>query len=479
LRWNVRFATAGGRGMLVLHTRDIKVAERVTLKYCSQERTELLSEAEAGTRELPSWRAVFPLTPILEACLAQARKVEVTLEGARPGQAGTQSLPLDDWSAERIYERVHARELGELERATVGVKEQDSEKYLAALQEWIRQHPRSPAVEQARKEVERVRAELETERKEAQEKAKLEAARRRAEEERRGKVQRGLADAAASLQAGDHAKAVAALDRIASSLEGDAEQDSARQLRGQVQRLRRLADLRARYAPRLVPKPRKLYAQKRLVLHDLPDPKATGTVELEEGDEVWAVAGAARAMVGVVRASTKDLATLLAAGPKLEHVEGWIEAAALTPNDRWTAARRVREDDERTLHQGRSEADRADLRRLATAGKVVSPKVQLGLLRKGYEVAETRRLALLLDGAIRAAENPDDPRMPAICAGLAEVVKARRLADCAAAARLGAIDESVTAIARDFGDNSAGFASTFGIAKQSVAKVVMAVALAP
>ncbi|MBI5477911.1 MAG: hypothetical protein HY906_03585 [Deltaproteobacteria bacterium] len=479
LRWNVRFATAGGRGMLVLHTRDIKVAERVTLKFCSQERTELLTEAETTTREQPSWRAVFPLTPALEACLAHERKLEVTLETTRPGQAATQSLPLDDWSAERIYERVHVRELGELERATAGVKEQDSEKYLAALEDWIRRHPRSPAVEQARKEVARVRAELENERKEAEEKAKAEAARRRAEEDRRVKVQRGLADATAALQVGDHAKAVAALDRVEGLARGDAEQDAARRLRGQLQRVRRLADLRAKYAPRLVPKPRKLYAQKRIVLRELPDPKATGTLELEEGDEVWALAGAARAMVGVARASRTDLATLLAAGPTLDHVEGWVEGALLTPKDRWTAARRARQDEERTLFQGRPESDRADLRRLAAAGKVVSPKVQLGLLRKGYEPAETRRLALLLDVVIRAAENADDPRMPAICAGLAEVVKARTLADCAAAARLGASDESVAAIARDFGANSAGFASTFGIAKESVAKVIMAIAVAP
>jgi hypothetical protein len=477
LNWNLRFATASGRGMLVLHTRDIKVAERVTLKFCSQERTELLSEAEAASGGGPTWRAVFPLTPALEACLAHERKVSVALEAARPGQTA-QALPLDDWSAERIYERVHVRELGELERATAGVKEQDPEKYITALEEWLRQHPRSPAVEQARKELARARGELENDRREAEAKAKAEAARKRAEEERRVKVQHGLADATAALQVGDHAKAVAALDRVEGLAQGDGEQDALRRLRGQVQRVRRQADLRARYAPKMAPKPRKLYALKHLVLRELPDPKVSGTLELEEGDEVWALAGAARAMVGVARASRVDLATLLAAGPTLDHVEGWIEGALLTPKDRWSAARLARQDDERTLFQGRPESDRPDLRRLLTAGKVVSPKVQLGLLRRGYEPAETRRLALLLDGAIRAAANADDPRMPAICSGLAEVVKARRLADCAAAARLGALDESVTAIAHDFGENSAGFASTFGIAKQDVAKQIMAIAVA-
>jgi hypothetical protein len=479
LRWNLRFATAGGRGLLVLHTRDIKVAERVKLKYCSQESTELLSEAEAASGEGPTWRAVFPLTPTLEACLAHERKVEVALEAPRPGQPAAQSLPLDDWSAERIYERVHVRELGDLERATAGVKEQDPEKYIVALEGWIRQHPRSPAVEQARKELTRARGELENDRREAEAKAKAAAARKRAEEERREKVQRGLAEATAALQAGDHGKAVAALDRVEGLARGDAEQDAARRLRGQVQRVRRLAELRARYSPRLAPKPRKLYAQRRLVLRDVPDPRATGTLELEEGDEVWALAGAGRAMVGVVRASRVELATLVAAGPALEHVEGWVEGAMLTPRDRWTAARLARQAEERALFQGRPESDRPDLKRLAAAGKVVSPKVQLGLLRKGYEPAETRRLALLLDGAIRAAANADDPRTPVICSGLAEVVKARGLPDCAAAARLGALDESVAAVARDFGANSAGFASTFSIAKQEIAKQIMAIAVAP
>jgi hypothetical protein len=465
--------------MLVLHTGDLGEAERVTLKLCGEGRTELLSEAESSSRVRPDWRAVFPLTPALESCLAQESKVQVALETARRGRAAAQVLSLDDWSVERISERVHVREQGEFERATAAMKEQDNEKYLAALDEWIRQHPRSSAVEQARKEAERVRAELEAERKKAEDKAKAEADQRRAEGERRAKVEGSLAAATAAVQGGDHVRALAALDRVEGSLQGEAEQDAARQLRGQAQRLRALADLRTRYALKMMPRPRKLFAQKRIVLRDVPDPKATGTLELEEGDEVWALAGAGRAMVGVVRAARMDLATLIAAGPKLEHVEGWIETALLTPKDRWTSARRARESDEQTLQQGRSEADRADLRRLAAAGKVVSPKVQLGLLRKGYEPAETRRLALLLDGAIRAVASPDDPRMPAICAGLAEVVKARGLADCAAAARLGAIDESVAAIARDFGENSAGFASTFGIAKESVAKLVMTLAVAP
>ena len=479
LRWNLRFATAGGRGLLVLHTRDVHVAERVTLRFCNQERTELLAEGESGTGEPRSFRAVFPLTPPLEACLSQEGKVSAALETTRPGAAAPQTIPLDEWSAQRIYERVHVRELTELERATAGVKEQDSEKYLAALDEWIRKHPRSPAVEQARKEAARVRGELETERKETAEKARAEAARRRAEEERRVKVQRGLADASAALQVSDTTRAAAALSQIESSVVGDAEQEALRRLHGQIQRLRRLADLRARYAPKLVPKPRKLYVQRRIVLRDVPDPKAPATLELEEGDELWALAGAARAMVGVARSSSIDLATLLAAGPKLEHVEGWVEAAALTPKDRWAEVRRSREQELRALLEGRPAADHADLRRLVAAGKVVSPKVQLGLLRKGYEPAETRRVALLLDVAIRAAANPDDPRMPAVCAGLAEVVRARRLADCATAARLGAADDSVAAIVRDFGQNAAGFAATFGIAQERLAKLVMAVALAP
>ena len=68
--------------------------------------------------------------------------------------------------------------------------------------------------------------------------------------------------------------------------------------------------------------------------------------------------------------------------------------------------------------------------------------------------------------------------MPAICAGLAEVVRTRGLADCVAAAARGAADENVAAIARDFGHNSAGFASTFGLAREELAKLIMALAVA-
>jgi hypothetical protein len=474
LRWNLRFATAGGRGLLVLHTRDVEVAERVTMKLCGEARTELLAESENSRSDRRDFRAVFPLTPTSEACLAQTPRVTVAIDSARPG-AGPQTLPLDDWSSQRIYERVQERALNDLERATATAKELDAEKYLAALASWVRAHPRSLALEQARKEMARVQGELAAERRAAAERARAEEARRRAEAERRAYVERGFAAVANALEARDHVKAAAALAVLAQSLSGEAELATARRLRVQVDRLRKLAELRARYSPRLVPRPRKLYLQRRVLLHELPDAQAPTGVELEEGDEVWALAAAGQKMVGVARTAHLDLTTILA-GVKLEQVEGWVEAAALTPRDRWTESRRAREEQERALLASHPEADRPDLKRLLAVGTVISPRVQLGLLRQGLAPAETRRLAVLLDTVIRAAANRADPRMPAICSGLRAVVQAKGLLDCTAAARAGATDENVTAVARDFGRNSAGFASTFGIAREDLAKRIMAVA---
>jgi len=479
IRWNLRFATAGGRGLLVLHTRDVEVAERVTMKMCELERTELLAESENSKTDERDFRAVFPLTPRHEACLSREGKVHVALDPTRPGGAAPQQLKLDEWSAQRIYERVQERALGDLDRATTTAKQLDPEKYLVALDEWIRTHPRSLALEQARKEAARVRAELEAERRAAAEKARAEAARRRAEENRRAYVVRAFELVNTALQAGDAARAGSLLDEVTRSLAGDAEQNAARGLRARLHRLRQLAEVRARFAPKLAPRPRKLYLQRRVFLHELPDPKSPTTVELEEGDEVWALAGAPRAMVGIARVAGLDLATILAGGVKLEQVEGWVEAGALTPKDRWAESRHQREERERTLFAGRSAADRADLKRLLGAGPVVSPNVQLGLLRRGYAAAETRRLALLLDAAIRAAADPSDPRMPSICSGLARVVRQRGLSDCAAAARAGASDENVAAIARDFGRNTAGFASTFSLAREDLARLIMTLATAP
>jgi hypothetical protein len=480
VQWNLRFATAGGRGLLVLRTRDISVAERVTMTLCGQPRTELLTEA-AGTSEDPrrEWRAAFPLTPALERCLSAERKVKVAIEGA-PGAAGTpQPLPMDEWSAERIYERVHARELEDLTRETAAAKEQDTAAYLRVLEDWMRRHPDSVALEQARKEAARARAELEADRREAEEKARAAAAAQKAEEEREARVRDGVKEADTALAGADARRARAALDRIKDSLKTDAEKADYRRVQAAVTRLERLGEIRARYSPKLVPRPRKLFASRRAPVRDLPDTQAgEETLALEEGDVVWALAGAGRSMVGIVREDRADLGALLGRGVRLEDVEGWVEAAALTPKDRWADRRRARAEEERGLLAGRSEADRADLRRLAAAGKVVSPKVQLGLLRQGHDAAETRRLALLLEAAIRAAQNGDDPRMPAICAGLAEVVRARKLKDCAAAAALGATDDNVAAVARDFGENAAGFASTFGLANEAIARAIMAIAVA-
>jgi hypothetical protein len=484
VQWNLRFATAGGRGLLVLKTQDVAVAERVTLTLCGQPRTELLAESEAPEGEdkakvHQSWRAVFPLTPTVERCLAAQPKLTVAIEGAPPPAGKPQPLALDEWSAQKLYERVQAREIEDLTQQTAAAKEQDYGAYVRALEAWMRAHPGSLATEQARKEVERARGEVENERREAEEKARAAAAAAAAEEARQRRIRDGVKAAEAAVAAADHKAARAALQGVKELLQTEAEQTSYRQVETALVRLERLAEIRARFAPRLVPKPRKLFAARRIVAHDSPDPHGGEGLVLDEGDAIWAVAGAAHKMVGFVREERADLGALLARGGRLEDVEGWVEAGALTPKDKWKDRRRAREDEDRSLYAGRSEADRADLKRLAAAGKVLSPRVQLGLLRKGYAAAETRRLALLLDTAIRAAADANDPRMPAICAGLGDVVRAQRLADCAAAARSGAADDNVAAIARDFGENAAGFASTFSLADEATARLIMGLSAAP
>jgi hypothetical protein len=479
VQWSVRFATEGGRGILVLRTKDVSVAERVTMTLCGQPRTELLTEADSATAGRRDWRAVFPLTPTVERCLASERKVSVAVEGAPPPAGRPQPLPLDEWSAERLYERVHARELEDLTRATAAAKEQDAAAYLRALEDWMRRHGDSVALEQARKEAARARAELEAERREAEEKARAAAASQRAEEDRQSRVRDALKEADAAVAAADARRARAAIDRAKDSLQSEDEKTEYARVRAGVVRLERLADIRARYAPKLVPRPRKLFAARRAAILDVPDASSGDeTLALEEGDVVWALAGVGRNMVGIVREERADLGALLGRGVRLEDVEGWVDAAALTPTDKWQARRLARQEEERALLAGRSEGDRADFKRLVAAGRVVSPRVQLGLLRKGRAAAETRRLAVLLDKAIRAAASANDPRMPAICAGLSEVVRAQRLKDCAAAAARGAADENVAAIARDFGGNAAGFAATFGLPSEDLARTIMALATA-
>jgi len=221
--------------------------------------------------------------------------------------------------------------------------------------------PARPRWSRRAKEAARVRAELETERKEAAEKN---AGRGRPAARRGGAPREGGARPRRRerrVAGGRCHPAAAALSLIESAVVGDAEQDALRKLRGQVQRLRRLADLRAaRYAPAARAQAAQALRAEAGRAPRRARPQGPGHARAGgEAEELWAPGGRPPRHGGRGADAGLDLATILAGGPKLEQPGGWVEPpAVLTPKDRWSAARRAREQDERALFEGRPESDR-------------------------------------------------------------------------------------------------------------------------